>query len=267
MMDFTVLSSHRAEHQLAHQAAMIEGLKCHGIVAKKSFSEAHINTKYVACWGWRVGNLLRAKGHEVLVMERGYLGDRFKYSSLGWNGLNGRASFPEYPDDGGERFNQISFLHPWKKDGKYVLIMGQVPGDQALGGRDLAPWYKEMADQAINKYLLPVVFRQHPEAKKKGFRQFPKGTLASKGTLNRVLENAAIVITYNSNAAVDAVINGIPALSLDPGSMAWDVTGHEVGDVLYPEREKWAHALAWKQWTIAEITSGIPLKPLLDMIP
>lgn len=103
---------------------MVQGLAAHDIAARRAVDIHGIRTKYVACWGWRLGQHLRYKGHEVLVMERGYLGDRFAWTSLGWNGLNGRSTVPEAPEDGGERFNRNFSLAPLNPVGEYVLIVG-----------------------------------------------------------------------------------------------------------------------------------------------
>lgn len=263
-MEFTVIASPRAAHQSQHQAAIIKGLSAHGITAKAT-SARQSDTKHVACWGWRIGKEMRAKGHEVLVIERGYLGDRFSWTSLGWNGLNGRATFPAAPQDHCSRFAEHFEMKPWKDGGDYVLIMGQVPGDASLQGKDMLPWYSSAAAEAYQKYGMPVKFRPHPLALKKGHRQQPRGAEISVGPLDDALRGAAVVITYNSNSGVDSVLAGVPTLSFDCGSMAYDVTGHLIGELIKPDRERWASDLAWKQWQLSEIESGEALTGLLDV--
>ena len=77
------------------------------------------------------------------------------------------------------------------------------------------------------------------------------------GTLTEAIGNAAWVVTYNSNSAVDAVLAGVPSVSCDVGSMAWDVTGHDVAvKPPSPDRKEWAAKMAWAQWTDDEIESG-----------
>lgn len=262
-MNFTVLASPRAPHQLLHQAALVQGLRAIGVPVTASTGTS-ARTKFIACWGWRLGKALRARGHDVLIMERGYLGDRFKWTSLAWNGLNGNGHFAEAPKDNGERFRQnFPPLKPWNPQGEYVLIMGQVPGDASLRGQDLIPWYTSAAQQAREHYNLPVHFRPHPEAIKKGHRQIVRGTDRSRGTLDEALAGAALVITYNSNSAVDAVLAGKPTIAGDKGSMAWPVTGHAINDIVTPDREPWAHELAWRQWQLEEIKSGKALSALV----
>jgi len=264
-MQFTVVSSPRAAHQLQHQEAMAEGLRAHGIEPVLT-TACSSRTEFVACWGWRLGKALREQGHTVLVMERGYLGNRFEWTSLCWNGLNGRGEFPVQPNDNGDRFCMHHSFKPWRKTGgEYVLLMGQVPGDASLQGRNLMPWYEETAQQASKAYGLPVVFRPHPLAERKGFRQSVPQTERSSHELAHDLEKAHVVLTYNSNSAVDAVIAGVPAVAADPGSMAWPVAGHVVGDFTAPDRTEWMCNLAWKQWQLDEISSGAALTALLEM--
>lgn len=262
-MQVAVIVSPRAPHQIAHQAAMADGLRSIGIEPVMSLGGAP-KKKHVAVWGWRQGKILRQRGHEVLVMERGYLGDRFKWTSLGWNGLNGHATFPEAPDDC-SRFDAHFSMKPWKQGGDYVLILGQVPGDASLQGRDLMPLYTEWAKEAAQAYGLPVHFRMHPKAAEKGYRQKPAGTVESTGTLDEALAGARTAICFNSNSAVDAVLAGVPTVTMDRGSMAWEVTGHQIGSLMKPDRRAWASRLAWRQWSLDEIASGEALRSLFEL--
>jgi len=261
-MHITLIASPRARHQLEHQTALAAGFEAIGFDVTLTHGQA-ARTQHVACWGWRLGQKLRAAGHDVLVVERGYLGDRFAWTSLAWNGLNGHGEFPAAPVDGGERFRQHFSMQPWKEGGDYVLLMGQVPGDASLQGKDLMPWYEQTAERAAAAYGLPVKFRPHPLTARKGIKQQLRMATNSRGTLEEDLAGAAVAICYNSNSAVDAVLAGVPTVTADVGAMAWDVTGHKLGEVAKPDREQWAHDLAWKQWTLAEIESGEALRGLV----
>jgi hypothetical protein len=73
------------------------------------------------------------------------------------------------------------------------------------------------------------------------------------------LKGAHAIVTFNSNAAVDAVIAGIPAFAMDQGSMAWDVTEHDLARIeqpIRPDRDQWAAELAYTQWTQDEMARG-----------
>lgn len=241
-MDEITFAFNPRGHQGTHADALVKGLEAHGVKVKR---QGYPDTKHVACWGWRNGRHLRERGHEVLVMERGYIGDRFAWTSLAWNGLNNRGTVPQVPDDGGERFETFhaGALKPWNPGGDYVLLIGQVPGDAALAGRDLSGWY---AEQAAKDWGRPVYFRPHPLAYRRGPVRPVPGAPVSDGGLDVALQGAAWVVTYNSNVGVDAYLAGKPTHVDDEGSMAWHVTN----------RQRWAHQLAWRQWSMDEIESG-----------
>lgn len=248
-MDVAILANPGAAHQVRHAEAIRQGLERHGVRA--GLCHRHpVKADTVVCWGWRIGKALRGQGKAVLVMERGYIGDRMgTWSSLAWNGLNGRGKVPPVPEDGGERFNRYhaDLLKPWNPEGDYVLIVGQVPGDAALGGKDLSGWY---ASQAARDWGRPVYFRPHPLAHRRGPVRPVAGAPVKNGDLSAALQGAEWVITYNSNTAVESYLAGKPTQVDDEGSMAWNVTN----------REQWAYRLAWRQWTLEELASGYALE-------
>ena len=244
-------------HHTVHAEAMAQGLGRHGIASTVYPDHLIPDEEIVACWGWRLGERLRAMGKDVLLMERGFI-DRMNYCSLGWNGLNNRAQRRWLPINGC-RFENLfgRMLRPWSADGDYALIIGQVAGDMAIKGVHIADWYAEAARQALKRFALPVKFRPHPMAIAFGQREHVNGAETLYGDLQPALERAMVVITYNSNAGVDAVLAGRPTLSFDAGSMAWPVTAHEFvipGDE--PDRATWAEQIAWSQFSVPEIASG-----------
>jgi hypothetical protein len=263
-MHVSILASPGARHQCEHAAALRNGLARHNVT---SDIITHINqakSDIVACWGWRAGQVFRKMGTRVLVIERGYVGDRFQWSSLGWDGLNGNAIMPKV-DDGGKRFHEF-FAHlyqPESKAGEYALLIGQVPRDAALGGRDLSNWYLDTAKACERTYGLPTLFRGHPRAP---FGSYPKGLVTTQGDLANHLRSAAVVVTYNSNTGVESVLAGKPTISFDSGSMAWDVTAHQIGERYEGDRLKWAYEMAWKQWQVSEIDDGTALEHILRIM-
>lgn len=257
MSDFTIVVAPTSTVQRTIAGWMEEGLARHGLRTIIEPFRSKVRTKRVACWGWRKGLALRQSGHDVLVMERAYLGDRFHYTALGWNGLNGRADFrnENVPSDRWERLFR-PLMQPWKDGGEYVLLMGQVRGDMSLAGQDLGIWYAETAAKCAKAYGLPVMFRPHPVSVKRNDAKCPRGASLINGTLEDALAGAAVVVTYNSNSATDAVMAGVPTVTCDPGAMAWAVTGHSIGEIAKPDREDWGRRLAYCQWSPEEIQSG-----------
>lgn len=252
-MRFTVIASTRSPHQVSHQSLMAAGLKAHGIPVDMA-SCALPQNRFAACWGWRHGKSIRESGAEVLVMERGYLGDRFRWTSLGWNGLNGNADFCNKDcDDDRWIKHWRGNLRDWNERGDYALVIGQVPGDAALNGMDPYYWAQQRVIEAGKKYGR-VLFRPHPLAKRK---QKLVGAETTERTLQEDLNGASVVITFNSNTAVDAVMMGKPAIAYDKGSMAYAVASHSIAEPLYMgDREDWGRKIAYAQWLPDEIESG-----------
>jgi hypothetical protein len=214
-------------------------------------------------WGVRnrtaIGEQLR-RGGDVCILERGYLGDRFAWASVSFGGqLNGRAEFHGVSNDG-SRFSKHfgHLMQPWRRKDGYALLIGQVPGDMSLAkvNGSLDKWYAETAT-ALTAKGYKVRFRAHPVALKRGRRFImPRGIETMGGPLDGAMAGASLVVTYNSNTGVEAVLAGVPTVAFDCGSMAWPVTGHAVDEVVTPDREEWAAQMAWKQWTLDEMRSG-----------
>jgi hypothetical protein len=213
-------------------------------------------------WGTRNRHGISAQkraGGQVCVLERGYVGDRFAWTSVSFGGsLNGRAEF-RGPFHDGSRWERhhAYLLKPWRdrRDG-YALLIGQVPGDQSIAGVDIDGWYRRTATE-LKGAGWDVRFRPHPVATERGYSSVVPGVSTIGGDLASALDGAGMVCTFNSNTAVESVLAGVPTIAVDRGSMAWDVTGREVGrEPPMPERTEWCYALAWKQWRMEEMLSG-----------
>lgn len=246
-------------HHQAHADAMAEGLRCHGVEVSTFGHLPDSAADFCTVWGWRCGERVRQAGFTkpILVMERGFLGDRFSWTSLGWDGLNGRARWNESHDNG-ERFwsNFDHLAYEWERFDGYALLIGQVEGDMALKGVDFGAWCRR-AVSVLQGRGFDVRFRAHPEAVKRGQPAPVASSLVMEGTLADALSSAACVVTWNSNTAVEAVLAGIPSFAVDPGSMAWPVTAHgPLDDLIMPDRSDWFRDMAWRQWSMEEISSG-----------
>ncbi|WP_414461810.1 hypothetical protein [Hyphomicrobium sp. DY-1] len=259
-----------AEHQQLHSKAMASGLGRHGIEVQFYRSNETVkNADFFVTWGWRTGSLIRARGRDVLVMERSYIGDRFSQTSLGWNGLNGRATWA--PDTGKsiERFDK-NFRHlvkPWRwNDNGYALIIGQVPGDMATAEIDMKAWYGAAA-KTMKARGFEIKFRPHPLAGNLTSQVLPSCRLGAV-SLEKAFAGAAVVVTANSNAGVDAALAGIPTIVCDSGSMAEPVAAFGLeANLVTPDREDWFRSIAYRQWALPEIESGEAFDHVRQAIP
>lgn len=247
-----IKTDERLTHQIYWGREFGAGLRKHGwevaILDRNSGREIP-KCDLLVLWGIRNQDAIKrqkGRGDEVCILERGYIGDRFAWSSVSFGGgLNGRGIYHGPLDDPSRWQKHFSHLmKPWTDNATgYALIMGQVPGDTAVKNVDLPRFYRQAADALTAKWM-QTRFRDHPR-----FHNKPK-------PIANDLAGAKCVVTWNSNSGVDAVLAGVPTITMDIGAMAWDVTGHEFAMPPKPDRTAWANAIAWKQWTLEEMKSG-----------
>lgn len=238
--------------------AFIEGLRRHGITPVELDSSQPNGVDLVAMWAFKRPNILgpwKNKVFRILVLENGYIGDRSEWCSLGYDGLNGNATFytAEAPGDRlAKHFPDL--LKPWHHDREgYALIMGQAPGDASLRGLNVSSWATDCAATLID-HGWRVKFRPHPV---RAPERRVKNAEYTTGTLADALAGAAFVVTYNSNSGVDAACAGVPVIALDRGSMARPVASHALtAPLVMPDRQRWAERLAYSQWSNEELSNG-----------
>ena len=264
-MRFSIYASPRSGHQMPSADALKAGLEKHGHEAVVTNEGPDPEADVAVVWGWRTG--ARAKQHhpgrDVLVMERSYVKDRFHWTSFGWNGLNGHAAF-FVPEGRPERWDAYfaDQIAPERTGGDYALILGQVHGDASLRTcSDLEVWYAQQAHR-WTALGVPVFFRDHPKAKGRWAPHIPR----RDGDLAEALAGAHSVIAWNSNGLVDAALAGYCVYAGDPGTMAYPVCNLTSPYPRKPtafNRLAWARDLAWTQWTLDEVASGLAIPIIL----
>lgn len=262
-MDVTFHPRTSADYQIAHCEALMEGMRRHGLTPRVAPFDVAAGSDLAVIWSWKQMNVIAdasKRGAHILVLERGFLQPREEYCSLAVDGFNGRGKFRPAPD-GGMRWRRLfpDREREWRKrPNGYVLIIGQVQGDAALFGLDVMKWAGQVAREllALGK---SVVFRPHPKAQPitNLGAHFPGIVKIHTGPLMQALFGAASCVTYNSTTAVEAVLEGVPTVTLDRGSIAWPVAAHDIDNLNYmPERRLWCHDMAWRQWSMKELADG-----------
>lgn len=205
---------------------------------------------------WQVG--------KHLVIERGFI-HREKYFMVGWDGLNGRARYfnDHSPHD---RWDKLRVpVAPWRKTGKHIVLCGQVPWDASVQHTDHVAWCRQTAIE-LGKYSdRPIRFRPHPlQPDAIDMTGIPVVT-STGSSLQEDMQDAWAVVTFNSNASVEATIAGIPAFVGDEGAMGHAVLNRDLSKIESPvkvARENWFNSLAYTQWTLEEIAGGLPIEHL-----
>jgi len=193
---------------------------------------------------------------DFYYMDSGYFGNQpNELNPNGWklwhrivpNNLQ-HGDIIERPND---RWEAMKIkLKNWRKTGKEILVVLPDEKPCKFYGIDLASWAIETVD-TIKKYTdRPVVVRER-DPDRQNRQSFPDA-----------LKNAFAVVTFNSNAATESIMNGIPAFVMAPCHAAMPVTLQDLSQIekpYYPSKDlvyKWACHLAYGQFHIDELKSG-----------
>lgn len=229
----------RIQWQGKRAAFFLEGLRRKGIRCEVTDSQTRIDDRPAVLLGTTLWRDVESTGPYLLV-DRCSFGDTETFVSLVWNGHGRRGDHKVPHGVDGSRWESMGIdLVPWRQSYSRVVLCGQ---EQSYCDTTLDTWYSSVK---------ATHFRRHPVGG--GYPRLPE----TSGL------DDSLAVTLNSSIAVQCVLNGIPTVTMDEGSMAWDVTGHGLKDVRFPDREPWCHRLAWTQWSDDEIREGYPWAFLL----
>ena len=138
-------------------------------------------------------------------------------------------------------------------------MCGQKPADVAVGALNTQLWAKQTIARLQEFTNRAIIYRPHPEDPL-GHRQIGIPHDDTRRSIAESLTDAFAVVAYNSNALTDATIAGVPTFALGPGSMVHKITNTDLTLIDNPrtfDREQWAYDLAWRQFTMQEMRSGL----------
>jgi hypothetical protein len=212
----------------------------------------------------------------TIVLEVGGI-NRGTTWKVGLNGINRDAYF----GPSGNSSDRVRLLglqvKPWKYDGEYILVCGQ--HDKSLQWKDMpamATWVHDTITFIRAQTDRPIIFRPHPrcplpaiEHNFKGVkRQDPKQIKDTYDDFDMQFNNIWATVSWSSNPAIHSIINGVPAFT-GPSSLAFDVAEQNLRNIenpLYGDRTQWLNDYAHTEYTIGEISQGIPLKHLTSKL-
>jgi len=220
-----------------------------------------------------------AAGKPAWCLERGFLLDREEWSSLAIGGFCASGDFRAegMPPDRWIRMGVE--LQPWRTEGNYILLCGQVPWDAQVEGGDHIAWLEETAREIRKHTDREIWFRPHPKAYRRGhpyeelseeFREIvglrPGSEIREAGIpFEEDLAGAHAVVCYNSNVATLATVAGVPVFTgapslADPIAFRIERGALEAIETKWadPDREQWSWNLAYHQWRLEEFREALP---------
>ena len=166
----------------------------------------------------------------------------------------------------------ISLKNPQLQRRPEILIAAQ--HQQSLqweGQPPMSEWIVQTVDE-IRKYSnRKIKVRPHPRSRinlvHSGIEvEIPQKIPGSYDDFD-IDYNYHCVINHNSGPAIQAAINGVPVIC-DSSSLAGKISGkfQEIENIQLPDRTQWFLELCHTEWTVDEISRGIPLSRLLPKI-
>jgi hypothetical protein len=101
-------------------------------------------------------------------------------------------------------------------------------------------------------------------------RETPKQVPGSYDDFDIDYRGVYATVSYSSNPGIHSVLEGVPAF-VGPASLAYDVANdidflHDINNPLRPDRQQWLNDYAHTEWTVEEISQGLPLKRLTSKL-
>ena len=245
--------------------ALYEGVKSCGFtpeyLAPSGFHpNEHINGVKLCCvLGLRprskaIFNYYTSKNIPTLVIDSAYILRSQKYMQLGLNGLNWLP--PDAPHDRAKTMGLIPEGTAKSKRGDKILLCRQKPGDAQHEVQDVDGWLNRIKKQVQRVSDREIIDRPHPQVAQ------------AERPLADDLADAWCIVTYNSTAAYEALLAGVPVFC-DEVSVYKECANTDFNKIESPylpakqTRQKLFDRLTYAQWTLDEIKTGKPINWVL----
>lgn len=210
-------------------------------------------------------------GRPFRYMDTGYFGNRpSAQNPNGWKWyhriVNNDLQHGDIVPHSSDRWQRLKIpIRPWRRDGRNIVIV--MPDEKACLFYDTTPqaWLASVMAQLAGCTDRPIVIRQRvadPDAR----------TRDANSSFDAVLRGDTFaIIAFNSVAATEAVVAGIPAFVTTVPNAARPVANRDlknINDPWYPDADlmhAWACHLAYGQFHISELEDGSALHILDGM--
>jgi len=191
---------------------------------------------------WDLLERAREQGRTVFYGDHAYFG-RGKYYRVTRDALQHDGTGPGSKT----RFQSFGIpIRPWRRTGSHVVVCPNSPAFFKLKGDDVDRWLGEVVRILAEECDRSVRVRWKANVKRR--------------SLAEDLRDAWALVTYSSNAAVDAIAAGVPVFVSSFESAAYRMGLQNLRKIETPflpdDREAFLYALAANQWTMEEMARG-----------
>lgn len=209
----------------------------------------------------------RSVGTHTLMLDKGYVRTEVDSGMKNWKywrvSLDSHhpTRYLQRMSVDASRWNKLGIeMAPWRETGDKILFIGSSEKyHEFYDLTDPTQYAQKWVKRIAGVTRLPIYYRPKPswdDAVPIDGTKFSRG-----GTIESALRDCHAVVTHGSNAVFEAIISGVPCVVLGD-AVAKHISSTQIEDVAEPklaneaERLSLMHALAWCQWTIAEMRSG-----------
>jgi len=186
--------------------------------------------------GASAARAFESAGRPVLVAENASWGNDFAGNRWYHIARNRHNTAGRFDDHGPERWDALGVeLAPWRTEGETVIL-----AQRGIGAAPTA---------------MPRSWPQEAQARYSGRIRHHPGTRSTTALMDD-LAHCGRVVTWGSGAAIKALLWGIPVVSEMPDWIG-EQNNTDEGRLAMLRR------LAWAQWTMDEISEGVPFRCLL----
>jgi hypothetical protein len=196
---------------------------------------------------------LKQNNLPFINIDKGYLKNKKTTSHwrISYNSLQ-QMKLLDVPADRLENNFDIK-LKKWKKEGSYILLLAPNPNSLNLyyQTNNVLNWSLEIKNKIL-KYT-----------DRKVFVRFKDNNIKKNDPLIKYLEDCYAVVTLQSLGCVEALIEGVPVISLAESCLD-SISKNKIEDIenlYYPEnRFEWLKSLSYSQFSDEEMSSGLAMK-------
>jgi hypothetical protein len=239
-LESTPLESWRYEDST--EPLMLRGIMKHKIIKQ--------------CW---------ADGRPFRYMDSGYLGNRpSARNPHGWkywhrivpNNLQHDQVIPRASD----RWNRLGLTVSRRQHGSAILIVAPDEKPCRFYDIELDSWLAETMATIQQHTDRPIIVRERNKSR----------TERKTNRVENALHDVHAVVTFNSIAATEAILAGVPVFALAPSNAARPVSNTDLSQIDNPwfpdlsQVQAWANHLAYGQFHIDEFKNGLAEKILRE---
>jgi hypothetical protein len=276
-MRFKIHKDNGALNSVPIFAALEQGIKNTGFSVVDSGQD--VDVIWSVLWHGRmqrnqlIYNQCRAKGKPVMIIEVGNLvrGSTWRISL---DHIHGLGIFGNHENLDKSRPTVLGLnLKPLnqKRNNKILIACQHERSLQWEGQPSMAEWAKRKVAEIRKFTEKDIIIRPHPRSPFTltipGVQvEQPKKIPNSYDSFD-IDYNYHCVVNHNSGPAVQAAINGVPVIC-DRSSLAFPVSDRieNINNPTLPDREEWFLKLCHTEWTVDEISKGLPIQRLVSAL-